>query len=126
MRSSLHRSGWKLSAIASGRPGKSLNIQPIDAFLDLVELVGFYITECLLPAAGPLDLDRFSTSGSSQAEIGTQVALRKIASAAFNFPNLRNAASENPYPGPHSVTIALSAHELEIQEVIPVAAGVVQ
>jgi hypothetical protein len=109
-----------------GPAGDSLEVQAIGAFLDQVESVSFYVAECLFETAGPLDLNRFSTSGLSEAEIGAQIALRKIAPAAFNFPNLRNAASENPYPSPHSVTIALSAHELEIQEVIPVAAAVVQ
>jgi len=112
--------------MAPGRPGKSLDTQTVGAFLDQVEFVGFYVAECLLQTAGPVDLYRFSTNAFSQAEVGAQIALRKITPAAFNFPNLRNAASENPYPSPHSVTIALSAHQLEIQEVISVAAAVVQ
>ena len=125
MRSSL-LGGRKLRGIALSRLSKSIHVHPIGAFLDEVEFVGFYVVECLLQTAGPLDLDCFGDSGSSQAEAGSQIALRKIAPAAFNFPNLRNAASENPYPSPHRITIALCAHELEIQKVIPVAAAVVQ
>jgi hypothetical protein len=75
MRSSVLGSGWKLRGFAPGRPGKSLDIQLIGAFLDQVKFVGFYVPECLLQTARPLDLDRFSASGSSQAEIGAQIAL---------------------------------------------------
>jgi hypothetical protein len=60
MRSSVLGSGWKLRGFALGRPSKSLDIQPVGAFPNQVEFVGFYVPECLLQTAGPLDLIAYS------------------------------------------------------------------
>jgi hypothetical protein len=56
------------------RASKLLGLWVIAAFLDKIELVGVDIAECLLQAAGPLDLDSFCASRFSHAEINSQVA----------------------------------------------------
>src|SRR6185312_16962015 len=101
--------------------GQRLDLKPLAAFLNEIELVRVHVGEGLLQAAGPLYLDSFSAGGLAQAEIGAQVALGQIAAAAFDFPDLRNAAGHNPYSRSHRVPIAPGSHQPEIQKVISVA-----
>ena len=65
-----------------------LNPYPVAAFLDQIEFVGLDVVKQLLQAAGPLDLNSFSSSRLAQTEIGAQIALRQITAAAFDLPNL--------------------------------------
>ena len=57
----------------------------VGGFGDEVELAGGDVAEGLFRAAGPLDFDKLHNSGFSQAEVGAEIALRKIAAAAGNF-----------------------------------------
>ena len=83
-----------------------LQSERVGGFGDEVELAGGDVAEGLFPAAGPLDFDELHNSGFSQAEVGTEIALRKIAAATGNFADLRDAACGDPDAGTHGVAVA--------------------
>src|ERR1700722_17884232 len=58
------------------------------AFFNQVELVRFYIMEYLARSARPNHFNSRRNQRISKTKIGPQIALRKIAPAAGNLPNL--------------------------------------
>lgn len=96
------------------------------AFDNEVEAVRRNVMKDLVQAAWPRDFDGRSLGAISEAEIGAEVALRKIASAAGDFANLGDFSGGEADPGSQGVMIALGADELKIDEVIFVAAGIVE
>src|SRR4029077_5868260 len=110
----------------SGGMTEFLQIQTIASFLNQVEPVGFHIVEDLLLPVRPFDLDGFGQSRFGESKIGSKIALREIAAAARNFPDLREAARLDANPGPHGVTIALGSYPFEVEEMVPGAAAIVQ
>lgn len=88
------------------------------AFGDLIEMVGIYVVELLVGAAGPSDIDCGDQGGVGKTEVGAEIALGKVATAAGNFSHLGNGAGGDFDSCAHGVAVAFGADEFEINPVI--------
>src|SRR5258707_4750421 len=77
-------------------------------------------------AAWPLYFNAVGVCSLADAEVGTQIALRKIAATAGDFPDLRETPRHHTYPCPHRIAITFVAEQLKVEKVIAAAAAVVQ
>src|SRR5207247_3663817 len=74
----------------------------------------------------PSDLDTFYAGSFAQPEIGTEIALGKIAASAGDLADLRQPASHNADARSHRVAVTLGSNEFEIEEMIPITAAIMQ
>jgi len=105
---------------------ESLQFQVVASFFNEIELIGLDIFKALLEPAGPRDIDCIYFRRLSETEIGSQVALREIASATVDLANLRDAVRANLHSSTHRVAIALRANQFEVHEVVPRSAAVME
>ena len=66
-----------------------------------------------MEAAGPADLQRFDLGGAANAEVQAEIALRNVAAAAADFPDLMMAVDAQGYASADGVAIGLCADELD-------------
>ncbi len=77
-------------------------------------------------AAWPPYFNALGVCSLADAEVGTQIALRKIAATAGDFPDLRETPRHHTYPCPHRIAITFVAEQLKVEKVIAAAAAIVQ
>src|SRR5436305_13918051 len=106
--------------------GELLHLQLVFPFFDQIKLIGLNVTECLTLSAGPCDLDTFYAGSFAETEIGTEIALGKIAASAGDLADLRQPASHNAKACSHRVAVTLGSNEFEIEEMIPITAAIMQ
>src|ERR1043165_8084298 len=95
-------------------------------FNDGINIVSGKFLERLNVPVGPANLDRIDLGGSSQAEVESQIVLRKITASAAHFTELLHAATSDHQSRPEGCTIALCPDELEKDAVIAIRIHVLQ
>lgn len=73
----------------------------------MIELVGDDVAEGLFGAAGPGDFDQVYGFRFSEAEVGSEVALRKVAAASGDLADLSGPARGDANPRAQGVAIGL-------------------
>src|SRR5262249_12792321 len=96
------------------------------AFDGQPESVGGNVLKNLFCPAWPVNLHEPRARCAAEPEIGAQLALGKIASAAGNFANLRNSSCYHANARAHRIAIALCAGKLEIYKMISAVSAVAQ
>src|ERR1700719_2441638 len=61
-----------------------------------------------------------------QTEVRSEIALRELAAARGDFPNLRSLPGGEAYAGSQSVSIAFCSNQLEIDEMVSPRTGIAQ
>ena len=74
-------------------------------FFYLIKVVGGDVLEGLVGAAGPGDFDAGDSGGVAETEVGTEVALGKVAGAADDFADLVDVARSDFDSGAEGVAI---------------------
>ena len=105
---------------------KLLHLQLILPFLDYVKPISFHIVEDLSLSTRPCDLDTFYAGSFAQPEIGSEIALGKIAASAGDLVDLRQPASHNADACSHRIAVTLGSNEFEIEEMTSITAAIVQ
>src|SRR6266849_1431162 len=98
----------------------------IPTLFDQIEFIRLEILKHLALAARPLYFNTLSADSLADAEVGAQIALRKVAAAAGNFPNLCQASSHDAKARAHRIVIAPGANQFEIEKMIAAVTAVVQ
>jgi hypothetical protein len=80
------------------------------SFDDGVDLVGCDIFEIFDLASRPADLNEIDLRGGAQAEMQTQIILRKIAPATADFVKLRHRSRVNRHARANCSPVTLCSH----------------
>src|ERR1051326_3415870 len=101
------------------RRQRLLVLNPL-SFNNGINIVSGKFLERLNVSVRPANMDRIDLGGSSQAEVESQIVLRKITASAALFTELLHAATSDRQSRPNGLTIAVCPDQFEKDAVIAI------